>query len=44
LPLDASFGDGAKVLLASLADQTSLTWPGYFPEGMRHSEPEEWEA
>jgi hypothetical protein len=43
LPLDASFDDGAKVLLASLADQTSLTWPGYFPEGMRHSEPEEWD-
>jgi hypothetical protein len=38
------FDDGVKAVLASLADQATLTWPGYFPEGMRQSEPEEWET
>jgi hypothetical protein len=44
LPLDTSFDDGVKAVLASLADQATLTWPGYLPEGMRQSEPEEWET
>lgn len=31
LPDGATFADGAQVFLASLADQTSLPWPGDFP-------------
>jgi hypothetical protein len=27
----ATFADGARVFLGSLADQTSLPWPGDFP-------------
>jgi hypothetical protein len=44
LPLDASFDDGAKVLLASLAHQTTMTWPGNFPGVTRYSEPDEREV
>jgi hypothetical protein len=31
LPERSSLGNGAVVLLHSLADQTSLPWPGDFP-------------
>ena len=31
LPAGASYADGAAVFLASLAGQTSLSWPGAFP-------------
>jgi hypothetical protein len=31
LPDHATYADGAKVFLESLADQTSLPWPGSFP-------------
>jgi hypothetical protein len=31
LPDRATYADGAKVFLKSLADQTSLLWPGSFP-------------
>jgi len=41
LPLGSSFDAGAKVLLASLADQTSLPWPGGFSGGVRPSDPEQ---
>jgi hypothetical protein len=35
----ATYADGAKVLLDSLADQTSLPWPGEFPGPTTHSNP-----
>jgi hypothetical protein len=31
LPEGATFADGVQVFLGSLADQTSLPWPGDFP-------------
>ncbi len=31
LPDGATFAEGAQVFLGSLADQTSLPWPGDFP-------------
>jgi hypothetical protein len=31
LPLSSTYADGAAVLIATLADQTSLTWPDEFP-------------
>jgi hypothetical protein len=34
----ATYADGAKVFLASLADQTSLPWPGGFPGDAAHSD------
>ena len=36
LPVGATCADGAQVLLDSLADQTTLPWPGGFPG---HPEP-----
>jgi hypothetical protein len=39
LPVSASYADGAKAFLGSLADQKFLPWPGDFPGGMRHSHP-----
>jgi hypothetical protein len=41
LPLGASFNDGAAVLLASLGDQTKLTWPDSFPGIAKHAVQEE---
>jgi hypothetical protein len=32
----ATYADGAKVFLDSLADQTSLPWPGGFPGHAAH--------
>jgi hypothetical protein len=34
----ATYADGAKVFLDSLADQTSLPWPGGFPGSVAHSD------
>jgi hypothetical protein len=31
LPIGSSFAEGAAVLMATLADQTSLPWPDEFP-------------
>jgi hypothetical protein len=31
LPLSSTYADGAAVLIATLADQTSLPWPDEFP-------------
>jgi hypothetical protein len=31
LPLSSNYADGAAVLIATLADQTSWTWPDEFP-------------
>ena len=39
LPDGSTFADGARVLLDSLAGQTSLPWPGEFPGHPRHSDP-----
>jgi hypothetical protein len=39
LPDGSAFADGARVLLDSLAGQTSLPWPGDFPGHARHSDP-----
>jgi len=43
LPLDASFDDGARLLLENLADQTALPWPGGFSDGVKHTEPPQME-
>ncbi len=43
LPLDASFDDGARLLLENLADQTALPWPGGFSDGVNHTEPPQME-
>lgn len=40
LPVGATLADGAAVLLKSIAEQTSPTWPGDFPGHARHSDPE----
>jgi hypothetical protein len=39
LPDGASYAEGAEIFLNSLADQTSLPWPGDFPHktGYAHS-------
>jgi hypothetical protein len=39
LPEGASYADGAKVLLGSLADQKFLPWPGDFPGRPRNPDP-----
>jgi hypothetical protein len=39
LPDRASYADGARVFLRSLADQTSLPWPDGFPRRMGYSNP-----
>jgi hypothetical protein len=39
LPEGSSFAAGAEVFLKSLADQTSLPWPGSFPSHAKHSNP-----
>lgn len=39
LPDSATYADGAEIFLKSLADQTSLTWPGDFPRKTGHSSP-----
>jgi hypothetical protein len=39
LPEGSTFADGAEVFLKSLADQTSLPWPGEFPGHAKHSDP-----
>jgi hypothetical protein len=31
LPEGSTYGDGVEVFLSSLADQTTLPWPGGFP-------------
>jgi hypothetical protein len=35
LPVGSSYADGAQVLMATLAGQTSLPWPDEFPRKMR---------
>jgi hypothetical protein len=35
----STFAAGADVFLKSLADQTSLPWPGGFPGHAKHSDP-----
>jgi hypothetical protein len=39
LPQGSTFADGAEVFLKSLADQTSLPWPGDFPDHAKESNP-----
>jgi hypothetical protein len=39
LPVNSTYADGAKIFLKSLADQTSLPWPGDFPSKTRPSNP-----
>jgi hypothetical protein len=36
---DASYADGARIFLRSLADQKFLPWPGDFPGRTRHPDP-----
>jgi hypothetical protein len=36
LPDRATYADGAEVFLRCLADQTSLPWPGDFPDHAAH--------
>ncbi|MGO8913922.1 MAG: hypothetical protein ACLQDM_32015 [Bradyrhizobium sp.] len=36
LPDGATYADGAKVFFKSLADQTTLPWPGGFPGHVAH--------
>ena len=38
LPLSSTYADGAAVLIATLADQTSLTWPDEFPRKSERTE------
>jgi hypothetical protein len=40
LPDGSAFTNGAKVLLDSLAGQTSLPWPQDFPGKVSHSSPD----
>jgi hypothetical protein len=35
LPLSSSYAAGAAVLMAALADQTSLPWPDEFPRKIK---------
>ena len=39
LPDGATYADGARIFLGSLADQKFLPWPADFPGGARHSHP-----
>jgi hypothetical protein len=36
LPVGSTYAAGAAVLMAALADQTSLPWPDEFPRKHRH--------
>jgi hypothetical protein len=36
LPDGATYADGAEVFLKCLSDQTSLPWPGDFPDQATH--------
>ena len=38
LPLSSTYADGAAVLIATLADQTSLPWPDEFPRKIERTE------
>ena len=38
LPLCSTYAAGARMLLATLADQTSLPWPEEFPSKLRKAE------
>ena len=38
LPLSSTYADGAAVLIATLADQTSLPWPDKFPRKSERTE------
>jgi hypothetical protein len=38
LPDRASYADGARIFLGSLAEQKFLPWPGDFPGRARHSD------
>jgi hypothetical protein len=39
LPDRASYADGARIFLGSLAEQKFLSWPGDFPGRAGHSHP-----
>lgn len=39
LPDRASYADGARIFLQSLADQTALPWPDDFPRRVGHPDP-----
>jgi hypothetical protein len=39
LQVSATYADGAKIFLGSLADQKFLPWPGDFPGKATHSNP-----
>ena len=39
LPDRATYADGARIFLGSLADQTSLSWPDGFPGRSRNPDP-----
>ena len=39
IPAGSSYVAGAQIFLDSLADQTSLPWPGDFPSRARHLNP-----
>jgi len=39
LPAGATYGDGARVFLESLAGQTALPWPDHFPRKPVNSDP-----
>ena len=36
LPVGSTYAAGAAVLMATLADQTSLPWPDEFPRKIKH--------
>jgi hypothetical protein len=38
LPVGSTYAAGAAVLMATLADQTSLPWPDEFPRKIRRPE------
>jgi hypothetical protein len=38
LPLASTYAAGAAVLMATLADQTSLPWPDEFPRKIERAE------
>ncbi|MFH1345016.1 MAG: hypothetical protein ABIL01_28020 [Pseudomonadota bacterium] len=40
LPADATYTDGARVFLESLAGQTSPPWPDHFPRNPGHPNPD----
>jgi hypothetical protein len=41
IPLQSTYADGAAVLLATLADQTSLPWPDEFPRKIKRDDEKE---